>query len=420
MNIIVLILVGLMGLASSVNAAGFRLADQDAKATGMANAYTAVADNASAVWYNPAAITGLEGTNLSLGTVMVIPTMEHKNTDGTTDKIADRTHTPPHLYATRKINDQWSLGFGVNAPFGLSTKWDRDTAETRTVATRSNVGAANYNLNGAYKLNDKFSFAAGVAYVAVDATLNKEVVVPANAYGAGAPAATVDIEQELKGTGNGWGYNAAVMYRHSDKLSFGANYHSPVKVLIDGKINVPMPTTTVPALNALKTTSQDAHTKLTLPDMFQLGAAYKYSDKLLFSADVDYTDWSTYRKIVVDYTRDNNSGAQSKDVKNWQPAWAVRVGSEYKYSDAWNFRAGAFYDITPVPSKYFETRVPDANRLALSVGAGWNKGSVTVDVAYMYLMFMERKLTNAAASTTLDGKYTSAAHLPGITVGYKF
>lgn len=415
MNIIVLILVGLMGLASSVNAAGFRLADQDAKATGMANAYTAVADNASAVWYNPAAITGQEGTNLSLGTVMVIPTMEHKNLDGTKDKIKNKTHIPPHFYATHKLNDQWSLGFGANAPFGLSTEWNKNTAETRTVATKSEVKAINYNLNGAYKLNDKFSFAAGFDYVQLDATLDKMIVAPANALYGGSPA--LNEEQTLEGDGNGWGYNAAVMYKHDDKLSFGANYHSPVKVLIDGKINL-LPTSGVVA--AARATDRDAHTKLTLPDMFQIGAAYKYSDKLLFSADFDYTDWSTYRNIIINYTKDSGAAAVSKDVKNWQPAWAVRVGSEYKYSDAWKFRAGAFYDITPVPNKYFETRVPDSNRVALSLGAGWNKGNVTVDVAYMYLMFLERKLDASPVSSTLKGKYNSTAHLPGITVGYKF
>ena len=86
-NIIVLLLVGLMGLASSVNAAGFRLSEQDAKANGMGNSFVAVADNASAVWYNPAAMTDLEKTNLSLGTVMVYPTMKHDFTGGS-DEIA--------------------------------------------------------------------------------------------------------------------------------------------------------------------------------------------------------------------------------------------------------------------------------------------------------------------------------------------
>lgn len=410
MNIIVLILVALMGLASSVNAAGFRLADQDAKATGMGNAFTAVADNASAVWYNPAAITNLEGTNVSLGTVMVYPTMEHKNTNGTTDEIEKTLHIPPHFYATRKINDQWSLGLGVNAPFGLSTEWDPATANTRTVATKSEVKAINANLNGAYKLNEKFSFAAGVDYVTMDATLNKKLERTA--------APTYNIEQTLEGDGTGLGYNAAVQYKHSDKWNFAANYHSKVKVAMDGKINIPMPVTGVPAIDTYKTTNKDAETEITLPDLFQVGAAYKYSDKWLFSAEADYTNWTTYRRIVIDYTRDDGSVTQSIDNKNWESTWAFRLGTEYKHSDTLKFRAGTFYDMNPVKEEYFETRVPDTDRVAFAIGAGWNKNNVTVDVSYMYLMFLEREVDSATAS--LDGKYNSAAHLPAITIGYKF
>jgi long-chain fatty acid transport protein len=391
-----------MGLASSVNAAGFRLADQDAKATGMGNAFTAVADNASAVWYNPAAITGLEGTNVELGTVMVAPSMEHKNevSATNTDKIKNVVHIPPHFYATHKLNDQWSLGFGVNAPFGLSTDWNRVTANTRGTATKSEVKAVNYNLSGAYKATDKLSVALGVSYAMVDAVLKRMA----------SPLATTPAD--LTGDGHGMGYNVAAMYKFDDKWNFGANYHSQVKSTLRG--------------NMLVTSVTPVEADLTLPDMLQIGAAYKYSDKLLFSADADYTNWTTYRNIIV--TGRADGVVKSKDIKDWKSVWAFRLGSEYKYSDTWKFRAGTFYDMNPVREKHFETRVPDTDRVALAIGAGWNKDNITVDVSYMYLMFMERKVTDSmggdtAVSTTdqrMNGKYNSVAHLPAITVGYKF
>ena len=104
-NILVLMLVGLMAMASGVNAAGFRLSEQDAKANGMGNSFVAVADNASAVWYNPAAMTDLEKTNLSVGSVMVAPAMKHEYTGGS-DEIKNTLHIPPYLYATHKLNEK--------------------------------------------------------------------------------------------------------------------------------------------------------------------------------------------------------------------------------------------------------------------------------------------------------------------------
>ena len=399
-NITVLLLAGLMAMAGNVNAAGFRLAEQDAKATGMGNSFVAVADNASAVWYNPAAITRLEGTNLSLGTVMVAPFMEHTNTSGTMDRVEKKVHVPPHFYATHKLSNKFSLGLGVNAPFGLSTKWD-NTANTSYVATKSEITAINYNLNGAFKATEKISVAAGLSYVMVDATLNRM----ASPFLPGVPA-------NLKGDGKGMGYNAAAIYKLNDKWNFGANYRSKVKVKLEGDLT----TTSVTKIKA----------DLTLPDMMQFGAAYKHSDKWLFSAEADYTNWTTYRNIIIE--SDATGAMLSKDIKNWKSVWAFRAGAEHKVSDAWKFRAGAFYDMNPVGNKHFETRVPDSDRIAVSVGTGYTVGNITIDASYMYLKFLERRITNSmggdtAVSTTdktMNGKYSAVARLPAITVGYKF
>ncbi len=458
-NIIALILVGLMGLASSVNAAGFRLSEQDAKANGMGNSFVAVADNASAVWYNPAAMTDLEKTNVSLGSVMVYPTMKHDRTTGGSDSIEKTLHVPPYLYATHQLNEKWALGFGFNAPFGLSTEWDKNTAATKYIATLSDIKAFNYNLNGAYKVNDKLSFAVGVDYVNLDATLNKMVSPTKPGW-----------ELELEGDGDGWGYNAAAMYKLNEKWNFGASYRSQIKIDVDGTAKVTaagisndastkltLPDTfqigaaykfnekwnfgasyrspiKIDVDGTAKVTaagiSNDASTKLTLPDTFQIGAAYKFNEKWLASVTADYTDWATYHVLAI---KSNTIKAltgtdTSYDIKDWKSVWAFRAGTEYKYSDAWKFRGGVFYDYNPVREKHFETRVPDSDRLAFSVGAGWNKGNLVVDVSYTYLMFSERTVSGSyagytasnALTTALDGKYKSTAHLPALSVGYKF
>jgi len=399
-------------LASNSYSAGFRLAEQSASAAGMGNAFVAVADDASAAWYNPAAIVDLEKANLSLGSVMVYPLIEHANTPangGQTDRVSKKLNLPPHFYATSGLNGKWAFGLSVNAPFGLETNWDRDTARTRTVATFSRIQVINYGLNAAYKIDDRLSFGLGLDWVSLTAEMNKKVEVTGN-----------NIEQTLKGGGAGLGCNAAGLYK-MDKWRFGAGYRSKVKINVDGAIELPLT-----GLYAAGAANGDASTKITLPDLFQLGAAYKYGDKWLFSAEADYTNWATYHKLVIDYTTTAGAAAVSTENKLWKSVWAFRLGARYNYSAAWKFRTGAFYDMTPVPSRHFETRVPDADRLAFSLGAGWTKGDITVDAAYMYLMFVERSIKNSAGGNTsavkpeLDGKYNASAHLPALTVSYKF
>ncbi len=407
-NLTVLIIAAIMALGSNLNAAGFRLGEQDAKANAMGNSFVAVADNASAVWYNPAAMTGLEGTNLSLGSVMVYPTMKHEFAGGS-DSIAKVMHVPPYFYATHKLNDKWALGLGFNAPFGLSTNWNT-VSHAADVATLSDIKTYNYNLNGAYKLNDKISFGLGVDYASLDATLDR--MVGSN-------------EMKLTGDGTGWGYNAAAFYKHNDKLTFGANFRSPVKINVDGRAKVA-------ALGASGNNS--ATTKITLPDTFQIGAAYKANEKWLVSATADYTDWATYHALIVKsntitalttYLNSVTPGGYPisntvNEQKDWSSVWALRAGTEYNYSEAWKLRAGAFYDFNPVSEKHFDTLIPDSDRVAVSIGAGYTKNSITVDVSYAYLMFVDRTISNNLNSTTVNGKYKASAQLPSIGVSYKF
>lgn len=399
----------LAGIAVSANAAGFRQANQSASANGMGTAFTAVANDASAFWYNPAMMGEMNGTNLAIGGVFVDPRTEHTATTGAVDRPKNMVHTLPHVYVTRKINDKFAVGIGMLAPYGLSTEWDPVSSITRRVATESALKAIYTGLSGSYKVTDKLSVAAGASHVSMDATMNKKIEVGAT-----------NIEQTLEGDGTGVAYNMAANYKWN-KWNVAASYRSKVKVDIDGKINLPTAALTT-------ATDQDATTKITLPDTFQIGAAYKHSDNLLFSAEADYTNWSTYRKLIIDYTEDDGDVAQSNDIKNWNPAWAFRVGTEYKVNETWKLRAGSYFDMTPVSDRYFETRNACANRFGVSAGAGWTKGNLSVDVSYLYLKFMERRVSNSIQDdgaalldkTVLNGKYNTTARLPAITVNYKF
>lgn len=391
---------------SSAHSAGFRLTEQDAAANGMGNAFVAVANNASAVWYNPAAMTDLEGTNMSLGTVMVYPGMKHDYTGGS-DEIAKKLHIPPSVYLTRKMGDSFALGFSFNAPFGLSTEWET-TSRTKYIATLSDIKALNYGANAAAKLGERLSLAFGLNYIALDATLNKM-----------AHPSYPTWELEMEGDGHGMGWNTALFYRLGEKSHFGASYRSPVKIDVDG-------TAKVDAYNHL---SNPATTKITLPDNLQFGFAFQTGEKWLISLSADYTDWATYHRLVI---RSNTiltlTGSDTYyDTKNWRSVWGFHAGAENKVSDSLKLRYGFFYDANPVKEKYYETRVPDSDRVAGSIGAGWAVSkNLTLDVSYTYLMFLEREVKdstkdNATANpAALNGKYKSAAHLPGIGLSYKF
>jgi hypothetical protein len=57
----------MVGPGRNLLADGFRLPDQDAFATARGEAFVATADNASAIYYNPAGISELKGWNFRAG-----------------------------------------------------------------------------------------------------------------------------------------------------------------------------------------------------------------------------------------------------------------------------------------------------------------------------------------------------------------
>ena len=388
-------------------ASGFRLPDQDAKALGMGGAFTAMADNPSAVWYNPAGITQLDGTRASAGIITIYPILTHENTDGTTDVADRKLFLQPALFGTTTLNDRMTLGLGLNSPFGLSTEWSA-FSETSSVATLSRVTTINLNPNVAYKMNNRLSLALGLDYIRLDATLDRTI----------APGVLLS----LKGNGDGLGVNGAAKFRATDDLDLGLSYRSRIKIRVDGDAEVgPLGL------------SNSAHTEITLPDIILVGASYKASDKLTLNSDLEYTWWSTYDRLEIESTTilvlNQLSGGPptNTDVeqREWKNSWILRIGSQYRISDEWMLRAGLLYDKNPVPSERFETSLPDSDRQGVTIGSGYTTGNVTIDGAYMYLRFSTRHITNSLAGgnspdPSLNGTYKSQAHLLGLTIAYKF
>ena len=383
-----------MVLFSSISfASGFRLPQQGAAAMGMASAFVAQADDPSAVWYNPAGITQLDGTRIAGGGVAIYPYFSHKT--GSTTEVSERDiHLPIYFYATHKMNDKMSLGLGINSPFGLSTEW-ATTSSTSTVATFSKIVTTEINPNIAYKVNNDLSVAFGIAFVHLRATLEKLL-----------PPAFGSPNFRLSGDGDGWGANAAAYYKATEKLNIGLNYRSRVKIDIDG---------TADALAIGQ--SGSASTTMTLPDIMVLGVSYKASDKLTLNTDLDYTWWSTYDRLVV---TSNNAFFSSTEEHQWKDVWTLRIGGQYKLSDQWKLRAGYLYDKNPVKDDHFETRVPDSDQHAVSVGAGYSINNITIDASYMYIMFKNRTISNSPVSSSLDGTYKSTIDAFALMVSYKF
>ena len=204
---------------------GFLLPDQDAFATACGKAFVATADNASAIYYNPAGIAQLEGNNLRAGLYGIYLDPSYKPPGGgLTYHSSDHLAAIPQFFYTYTPKDSpASFGLGVYSPFGLSTSWPQDTG-FRTIATEASITYMRINPVVALKLAPNFSIGGGVTINYAAADLQQGLVWPTQPY------------DRFRFTGNGWdvGYNLGMLWKPYEKVSVGISFRSATTIDLKG------------------------------------------------------------------------------------------------------------------------------------------------------------------------------------------
>ncbi len=425
------VLLVLLFTASTSFAAGFRLVEGGAKAMGMGFAFTAQADDPSAIYFNPAGLTQLKDQNVMVGVTYVRE--NGGEFTGTTPLTGGATVSEtqkslnffiPNMYYTKtNASTGFAYGVGIFSPFGLGQEYnDKGTSIFRNQITKIDLQTIVVNPTIAFKVNEFLSVGAGIDYMYGKAKLAKTAVVP----GVGNI-----FDLDLDGTGDAWGYNFGLLLKPSANLRIGANYRSPFTLKIkDGDVEIRNINSTVPfvpnpapppaaftAAQVFGGTSFDtkATTTLSLPATFALGVSYTM-DKLTVNADADWTFWHSYGSLPIDIKDNKAVLPDSNSPKNWKDVVALRLGAEYRVTDPLALRAGFVYDPSPSPASTMGPELPDADRFNYMVGAGYKVGPWTIDGALMYVDKKDRTVTNPQFS----GTWTGNAWLAGLDVGYKF
>jgi len=417
--------------AGTVFAAGFRLPEASAKAMGMGFAFVAQADNPSAIYFNPAGITQLEGQNFAIGGTYV---HEYGGTfTGVTpltggQSVYERQKTLkyliPNMYFTSMSKDTGiAWGIGVFVPFGLGQQynsWSGSIFRNQTVKIELMTVVINPTI--AYKVNEYVSIGAGIDYMYGMAQLGQTPVV--NGFGN-------LYELELDGTGNVWGYNFGILVKPMQNLRIGASYRSPFELKVkNGDVNVrnlhPAYGATGP-LGAAPSTSMKGRATINMPATFTIGVAYTI-DRLTLELDADWTFWSKYKNLSIGFDQQAPTLSDRVMEKNWKDVCALRFGMQYQVTDPLALRLGVVYDPSPVPAETMGPELPDSYRMNYMIGAGYKVGPWTIDAAFMYIDKSRRTAHNMQASTTpgtaagsgFSGTWTGSAWLAGLDLSYKF
>jgi len=115
-----------LGSATAM-ASGFSIPEVSALGTAMSNAVVANPEETGAFAYNPAAMGFHDRTSVSLGTLFIGPSFSVDTATGSHDSAGADWITAPLFQAVLRVHDHWRVGLGINAPFGLETRWETGT-----------------------------------------------------------------------------------------------------------------------------------------------------------------------------------------------------------------------------------------------------------------------------------------------------
>lgn len=397
--------VALLGLSSTpLLGAGFQLAERSASGLGRAfSGEAAMADDASVIASNPAGMILLDDGAFSTGLQYIRPDVDVQgqaavrnvglvpasDTDIASDAFV------PYFYYSRKMNDKLSAGIGLYSSFGLATEYARGFSSLVGTET-SEITTITINPSLAYRLNDKWTIGAGIDVMYAEGRLSN--------YLGGAKF--FDLE------GDDWsiGWNVGVLFEISESTRIGLHYRSSIDLNLEGTAEGNL----VAATGLYK---RDASLNIELPDSVELSAYHKLNDQWAIHADVTWTGWSKFKTLapIVHPGIDGRLAVQ----ENWKDSYRYAIGATYKHSDRVTYRCGLALDETPVSDAYRTLRIPDGDRVWVSIGATIKLNACyNLDLAYAHLFADDNSIS--AINTRFNGTASGDVDILGIGISGTF
>ena len=385
---------------SNAFALGLRTQNANARAAGQGEAFAAQADDASAVYYNPAGLTQIKGTQFLAGTMLWFPDWHLHGASGVDASMHEFSLLPHGFAASDFGSKDWRFGFGVHNAYGTAVDWG-DTGPLRFLATTAKLSVLDFAPSVAYQLTEKLSLGASLNVYYSNVEWNRNVFL-----GGVLPEAKSTFE------GDGWGVGGTVglLWKLNTQNSIGVVYRSPASIDYKGTSNLES--------SVLSVGKSPASLEVSYPQMVTVGYAYRPSEKLKLEADVEWVNWDA---LNTPKFRSPNPAYNNVPVAfNWEDSIGCKFGAEYLLTQHWVLRTGYAYFSNSVPTSTFSPFMPDSDLHTLTAGFGYSTPRWGIDLAYLLNLWQPRHIQNSDNSPSVDGNWKDQGTGVLITATLKF
>lgn len=465
----------------SAHAEGYKLFEQSVSSMG--NAYAgrgAQITDATLVHSNPAALTELDGSQLSGGLNLISAKTNYRNASaqsangqsviGRTEGANSLNELVPFVFYSDKVSEQLSWGIGFYVPFGLSSDYDDDFVG-RYFADETAVQVVSLQPALAYKLNEKWSVGMGISLNHAEGTLSKfkdhsGLCEAGPLLGAIFNDAICTSHYEVEGDDIAFGYTLGLYAEPIAGTRLALTWHSAVNYTLKGDsviTNTPVtsangapylvPVPGMPQLPLLDARTGKLATNTALTEKSKLDlttpatAAFSLDQQLTPALSLQFsaawTQWSKFQSIDIISDDANPSISLSTQApanlnsegyigyipEYWHNSWSFAVGATYVYQPALTLKAGVAVDENPIGQSRKTARIPTNDRVWLTLGANWQlSDKLSLDMAYGYLFtsdvsvdeheynVQDQRLYNSG----YQGQYSNKGQLFAVQANYRF
>jgi long-chain fatty acid transport protein len=405
----------LAGSAGGATAAGFQLLEQNA--SGMGNAYAgqaAAAENASTIFFNPAAMTLLPGTQFTASAMAIQPSINFTNSGasqtpggaaapagGGNGGDAGGWNYVPSLFLSKQFSPNLWAGIGLSVPFGLKTTYDGNFIG-RFQSQKTQITSYDLNPSIAYRLSDTLSLGGGVSYQRFNIKLERSAFVG------------VETPTSLDLTDDQWGWNIGALVTLTPATRLGLSYRSGIGHTVTGNVH----------LNGVAGFPTAGTANVRLPATTSAALSHQLNDRWQLLGDVTLTQWSSIKTVPLVLA----SGAVA-DTFNFQfrDSWRIAAGANYKWQPDLTLKLGVAYETSPVTNEFRTTALPDNDRVWVGVGGKWALSrQSTVDFGYAHLFVPNRGTINQVRGTgvlaqgSVVGIYSGNFDMLSVQYSYAF
>lgn len=386
-------------LAVNVTAAGFQLNAQSATGIGRAFAGDAViADNASVMARNPAAMALFDETSLSLGFEAIITEIEVSDASykgfTKTDSVdsnydnAGGTSVAPNIHLIVPMNEKFALGVNLYSNFGTSSEFDNAAFAGTEYGGKTSIMSLNLGLAASYRLNDQWSVGGGLDIVYGQGELERSanlnigpvdlcttplsnIIDECKSWKGGSGSKVVGADATMdalsaEADGIGFGFNLGTVYELNENNRFGLSYRYSPEIEATGDIEY--------------MGEKNDTLYIPLPDIAEFSGYHRLENsKFAVHYSVQWTGWGVFKTLDGDVSGVLNN-------YNWKNGFHYSIGGTYYLNQDWTLRVGYMYDES-AQDELTSISVPDSNRQWFSTGFTYAINSKsTVDFGFTYLM----------------------------------